>query len=347
MTESDVARGITLQTPGVQWQPYREADLDALMALIAEMELADNPPYRTSVEEVAEIFTTPHRAYCGWIGDTLIAYAIVRVVTKNGPQAICSGGVGVKWRGQGIGRQILVWEVATARQLLADCDKPAQIVCFQDRGSSVSPSRMYELGFRKSHSYIEMRRDLNQPVEVVSPGQYLEIVPFSEALDDRVRRAHNTLISMTTGAPAQDMESWTANRAFFAPEWSFIALDKSSDVAQVAGYLLSARYEQDWEALGWTEGYTELVGVLPEYVDTDVAEALVTSAVAAYRESGMQRCAVSLSQDNRTEVIELYTRLGYAVTGGSTVWVIDVISASLHNEVANENRRSVTGKNPS
>ena len=52
-------------------------------------------------------------------------------------------------------------------------------------------------------------------------------------------------------------ETWTDGRTYFVPEWSFLVLDRTTDRAQVAGYLYSGRYEQDWEAIGGSEGYVD------------------------------------------------------------------------------------------
>lgn len=329
------------QTPGLVWKPLSNQDHDALMGLITRMERIDNPPYRTSPEEVNKIFASEYSGIGGWDQDSqLAAYAIVRVVDTNGIQAVCSGGVAVNWRNRGVGANIFQWEVSTARQMLEDKPRPAQIVCFLDKTAGNITGRMYTYGFEKAHSFLELRRDLTEPVEVHQPGQYLEIQPWNENLDDHIRRAHNELMSITSGAPAQDTKSWKENRQFFAPEWSFVALDKSSDVAEVAGYLLSARYEQDWEALGWKEGYTEMLGVLPDYAETQVAEALLTSAITAYRDAGMRYAAVGLAEENPTDVAKLYTRFGYSVTGGSTMWVVDMKDEPDAPNIAQENRKA-------
>ncbi|MCI6585333.1 MAG: N-acetyltransferase [Mobiluncus sp.] len=334
------------ETPGLVWEPLQPENRDDLIRLIAEMERIDNPPYRTSAEEVDQIFAVTYAGLGGWDQDSqLVAYAIVRLVETNGYQAICSGGVGVNWRKRGVGTEIFQWEVATARKMLADKPRPAQIVCFVDRSSSNISGWMYTFGFEKKHSFLELRRDLNEPIPEIEPGQYLKIVPWSETFDDRVRRAHNELMELTSGSPAQDMESWTSNRPFFAPEWSFIALDKSSDVAEVAGYLLSARYEQDWEALGWKEGYTEILGVLPDYAESKVAQALLSRTLNTYRDSGMAFAAVGLAEENPTEVAKLYTSFGYQATGGSTMWVVDLKDKPTLEDIAEANQ-SAAGVKP-
>lgn len=336
-------------TPGITWKPLEAAHKRDLMRLIVDMERIDNPPYRTSQAEVDSIFQSDFCGLSAWDQDSrMVAYAIVRVEETDGFQAVCSGGVEASWRNRGVGSIIFQWEVQTAHAMLADKPRPAQIVCFVDRAASDAAHQLQENGFQPAHTYLELRRDLATPGELVAPGQYLEIVPWSPDFDDHVRRAHNELMALAAGAPAQDLQTWQSNRHFFAPQWSFIALDKSSDVAEVAGYLLSARYEQDWEAMGFTQGYTEILGVLPDYAETQVAAALLSHAIVAYQESGMQFAAVGLDQENPTEVAKLYTDFGYEVTGGSTEWVVNLLAEEqkpvdpsvLREEVAQMNRQS-------
>ena len=119
-------------------------------------------------------------------------------------------------------------------------------------------------------------------------------------------------------------EDWNAGRTYFVPQWSFIAVDRSGDRARVAGYLRSARYEQDWEALGWREGYTDMLGVLADYGGRGVAPALLTAAMRAYQRDGMEFAAAGVDSDSPTGAVGLYRELGYAPTQGSILYALDV-----------------------
>lgn len=322
---SDILPVPVPQTPGLVWKPLTVKNRDELVGLIADMESIDNPPYRTSPMEVDQILATDFVGLGGWNQDSrLVAYAVVRVVEANISQAICSGGVAAGWRKRGVGTEILSWQIETARLMLSGLTRPAQIVCLLDKIGSSDTTWMRTFGFEKAHSFQELRRDLQAPLAEVVPGKYLEVVTWQESFDDKVRRAHNELMRLTSDAPAQDREAWTSNRPFFAPQWSFVALDKSRDVAQVAGYLLSACYQQDWEARGWKEGYIEMLGVLPEYAETQVAPALLANALRAYQSDGMDYAAVGLAAENPTEIAKLYTEFGFETTGESAIWVAEV-----------------------
>ena len=130
--------------------------------------------------------------------------------------------------------------------------------------------------------------------------------------------------SAGAGAEPMSPEQWAAGRAFFAPEWSFVALDRSSDRARIAGYLLSSRYEQDWDALGWKEGYTDVLGSLAEYADRGLGPALLAAAMRAYAASGMEYAAAGVDSASPTGAGSLYERLGYQPTRGTILYGLDV-----------------------
>ncbi|MDO5671815.1 MAG: N-acetyltransferase [Actinomycetaceae bacterium] len=311
---------------GLKWSPLHQESLSALTRLIDRMERQDNPPYRTSTTEVDEMFSSPHpsSALGGWDADgQLRAYGFVRLQPGLVTQAICAGGVDPMWRNRGVGKAILRWEVAAAREILIASPAPTQIVMYVDGTSSGFAQRLVEEGFTPRRTFTELRRPVEPDVEIVEPGRYLSVVPWSQDLDDQVMRAHNKLLAEISGTPEVHTGEWLTSGTFFAPEWSFVVLDKSTDRTRVAGYLMSGRYEQDWAALGWKEGYTEILGVLPDWRDTSTALALVTSAMKAYAEGGMEYAAVGLAADNTTGVADIYSQLGYSFVGTSTMWVID------------------------
>ncbi|GMA31460.1 GNAT family N-acetyltransferase [Litorihabitans aurantiacus] len=101
-------------------------------------------------------------------------------------------------------------------------------------------------------------------------------------------------------------------------------MDRSSDRVRIAGYLISGRYEQDWDALGYTVGYTDLLGVRKEWRGRRVATALLGAAMRAYAASGIQYAGLGVDTDNPTGAFGLYERLGYEATRGSALYTIEL-----------------------
>jgi mycothiol synthase len=317
--------------PGAAWREIVPDDGAALVSLVSRIESADNPPYRTSPEEVLEYFDASHdwSALGAWDGGgRLVAFGFVRVRRADSTllRAFCSGGVAPDRRGEGLGRGLLDWQVGRARQMLAESGKeaPARVVVHVDDDMEVLAGQLRRRGFEPRRWYSQLRRDLSLPIPDVRLDRPLSVEQWTPEIDDAVRRAHNKAFGQQWGSQPHTPESWAEEWTHLAPSWSFVALDRSTDRTQVAGYLMSSRYEQDWPALGWTEGYTEVLGVLPAWRGRHVATALLTRAMRAYADDGMQYAGLDVDADNPTGADVLFMNLGYERTRGSAMYTIEI-----------------------
>ncbi len=319
------------------WLPLGPADNQDLAHLLHRAEVVDDPPYRTTAQETAEYFIDP--TYSGVAGrdaeGVMRAFGLVRLRPAEKVYASIIGIVDPLWRRRGIGGALLHWQVERARHLIGveraaavgtpRAEAPAHVVTTVLEGDERMMQHLAELNFEPRRWYRELRRDLSVPVPDVDLDGFLSVEPWSEELDDAARRAHNeALLSDSTGQAPMSVEEWASGRAYFAPAWSFMAVDRSGDRARVAGYLRSGRYEQDWEALGWREGYTDMLGVRAEYRGRQVGEALLTAAMRAYARDGMQFAATGVDSDNPTGALDLYHELGYTPTRGSVLYSLQV-----------------------
>ena len=318
----------------LSWRPLGPTDNAELAALVARAEEVDDPPYRTTEQETAEYFLDP--TYSGVAGrdadGVMRAFGLVRVRPAAEIFASVLGVVDPLWRGQGIGGAILHWQSERARHLIGAeragrrgdaALAPAHIITTVLEDDQRMQLHLANLGYSPQRWYREVRRPLSDPIPEAPVDRFLSIEPWSKDLDEAILRAHNRA-SAGAGAEPMSPEQWAAGRAFFAPEWSFVALDRSSDRARIAGYLLSSRYEQDWDALGWKEGYTDVLGSLAEYADRGLGPALLTAAMRAYAASGMESAAAGVASASPTGAGSLYEQLGYQPTRGTILYGLDV-----------------------
>lgn len=319
---------------GLQWRGLELADMPALHALFHRIEEHDQTPYRTALEEtheryVAEWHSEPANVLGGFDdGGTLVAFGAVALspTDTHTLRVHIEGGVDPDRRARGIGSAVLDWELGRARQLLAASDRavPARLVVHVEDDMPDSVHMLTQRGFRPSRYYTELRRDLSLPVPAVELKRPLDLVPWSAELDEQVRLAHNVAFAEHWVSEPQTEDAWTQGRTYFVPEWSFIVLDRTTDRAQVVGYLLSSRYEQDWPSLGWSEGYIDLLGVRPDWRGRGIATALVTQVLHAYERSSMQYASLGVDTQEPGVVFGLYSKLKFAPTRGSTMYTIDL-----------------------
>ena len=313
------------------WAPLSPLDNGALAGLIARAESVDDPPYRTTAEETAEYFVDP--TYSGVAGRDALgvmrAFALVRLRPAGEIYASMVGVVDPDFRKRGIGGALLHWQTERARHLIgteragaapgsAAAAASAHIVTTVLEDDARMKEHLGDLGFEPRRWYREVRRSLTDDIPEVDIDGFLTIEPWDDDLDEVVRIAHNQLADGEYEASEMTRDEWRSGRAYF------VAMDRSGDRARVAGFLRSGRYEQDWAALGWREGYTDMLGVLAEYRTRRVAPALLTAAMRAYRRDGMEYAAAGVDSDDPNGAVDLYRNLGYSPTRGTILYALDV-----------------------
>ena len=317
---------------GLTWRPLTRADVPELWRLLGAIEEAERRPYRTSQEEVDDMFAGDWKNHdldtrAGIDAEGRIrAYA--QVVQPPGDlrvvRAFLDGGVDPTWRGRGIGRVVLAWSEGRGRQKLAESGKelPARLASFVDDNSDQTIRLLRASGFAPVRYYAEMKRPLDAPGPDVPAPDGITIVPWSEELDDQIRLAHNEAFADHWGSEPRTAQEWTQGRSMFAPTWSLAAIDDAT--GEVAGYLMSFKFEQDWELNGYSAGYTDLLGVRRAWRGRRLAGALLSAAMTMYRADGIEYAELSVDTANPSGAHKLYTDLGYVVFHSSTMYAIEL-----------------------
>lgn len=315
------------------WRPLQLRDATSLHALLQAVEVADRSHGRTSYEEVVELLSSPSTdlatdSLCGLDDSgTIRAYALVE--QPPGETVLCAllrGAVHPRWRGRGIGRAVLTWMEGRGRQRLAasGTDLPARLAVMVEEQARDHRSLYAAGGFSPIRWYTHLRRDLAAPLPSAPLPDDLRVVAWDDALDDQVRLAHNEAFADHWGTQPATPESWTHHDAHFAPGWSFVAQEVSSGTPEVAGYVISGRHPQDWDVLGYTCGYTEILGVRRAWRSRGVAANLLVAAMEAYRADGMQYACLRVDSANPTGACKLYERLGYEAHHGYVMYSVEI-----------------------
>ncbi|GII98009.1 acetyltransferase (GNAT) family protein [Sediminihabitans luteus] len=320
------------------WRALTRDDVPALTALIIAGQEADGARYRISPEEVDEKFDGSWKdpvansrvgvdadgAFRAW------AWVETYPADERTVRASIEGGVHPAVRRQGIGRAVVAWLEARARQALVETGKelPARIAAYVDDDAPAAEKAVYErAGFTALRYYSNLRRDLTLPVPTAPLGAGLRLVPWSDDVDEAARLAHNDAFRDHWGSEPRSPESWAKGRATFAPAWSFTIVDDTivDDAGPfVAGYLVSGKYEQDWPVQGYTSGYTELLGVRRSHRGRGISVALLEAAMTAYARDGMQYAELDVDTENPSGAHGLYASLGYEKVDGSRMYSIEL-----------------------
>lgn len=319
---------------GLRWRPLEAADAQHLHELFGRIERADNPPYRTTLEEAQENFSgawkdPANNSLGGFDADGVIRVygtVVVHPGDTKVVRAFLEGGVDPDYRRRAIGSELLDWQMARARQLLAESGKdvPGRILVHVEEGMADASSMLTERGFRPTRHYIEMRRDLSLPIPEAPLPNHLELQPWTAELDDQVRMAHNDAFAKHDGSEPHTPETWQEGRTYFVPSWSFLVLDRTTDRAQVAGYLYSGRYEQDWVAIGGSEGYVDILGVREPWRGQGIGSALLARALRAYADDGMQYGGLGVDVPAPTADFGLFTKMDFEPFRRSAMYAVEI-----------------------
>ncbi|WP_182353427.1 GNAT family N-acetyltransferase [Flaviflexus huanghaiensis] len=293
--------------------------LPELMSLVEAIERHDRAPFRTLPSELEDYFDSGlETESLGLVIDGVLAgYGVVRVPRDGGPLR-CSGGTHPDFRGYGLGRQVVDFFDDAARRLaMGQPDAMMEIHVDEGRDSLIDLLERAER--MPSGGYVQLRRALSEPRAPMDLPSFFRILPWSDVKDTEVGATYRETLSGLSDA---------LDSQFFVPEWSFVIVDGRSDRAKLAAYLLSHRYEQDWSAFGWSEGYTEELVVLPDYRGLHLATSLLNTAADSYEESGMEYAGMDISVDaeGQSPMLDLFTHFGYEPIRSTTLYAKRVFS---------------------
>ena len=221
---------------GIEWEPLTASHHVGLSALFARMEARDNPPYRTSPDEVKEMLSSASHwrglvgvARRGIAAGRLVAFAQVVLRFPGRVECVCVGGVDPDFRRIGLGNAIVDWQEGTARQMLAgvEGDGPAQITCHVEAGQDDLEAQLKVHGFRWARTYYELRATLEDLAPMPDLGSYMSIEAWDPQWEEPALRAANRLNESEWGRPPLTQEQWMQGRTAFAPEWMCFVLTTS------------------------------------------------------------------------------------------------------------------------
>lgn len=317
---------LPLSTAGLTWRAATEDDIDAILECEQEISAADHPHYVTIREELEEDF---EHSYVDVARDTVVA------VTDNGRvlawdlvleppgqeslvREILAGGVRPSERGRGLGRQLLGWQVDRGIERLAASERtlPGWLMTFVDKRVDAAPRLYGRFGLSPARFFLELRRDLAEPVPTIALDPELTIAQFSPELSEAARVARNESFRDHWGSQPMTHEQWESftGRSTFRPDLSFLALAPDGTVA---GFVLSSVSEADWPGQGFSSAYVDLVGVTRRWRKRGVAAALLARTLEAVATAGLDKAVLDVDSDSPTGALGLYTRVGFVESNTS------------------------------
>ncbi|MCU1572383.1 MAG: family acetyltransferase [Micrococcaceae bacterium] len=312
--------------PGLTFRPITPADTDTWLQLIERIAAAEKPAWHERRSDLEDVFASskndPAVNSLLAVDAEGTARAFVRV-TKNaeGPKAHLHGGVDPAWQRRGLGSVLVDWQLArVAERFDEDGMTPAVARGHAEERNAAAQALFASHGFSIVRYFTEMRRPLNDGLPPVTLPPGIDIVPYTDALSEAVRVAHNEAFADHWGSEPRDPEAWgfMVHSPLSRPQWSAVAVARGT--GEVVGYQLASYDPEVQQNSGREEGYTDLLGVRRPWRGRGIAVALLVDAMHRFRADGMAYATLDVDTENPTGALKLYQGLGYEPTHRSVAW---------------------------
>jgi mycothiol synthase len=316
----------TVNFPSLQWKSAGTGDVGAWAELIARTAAVEKPVWferRPELEQIMESRKNPPEGntVLGF-GPDGVARAYARI-TKNpdSGKAYGFGCVDPAWQRRGVGSALLEWLEARTRQRFVEDSGPAARLRIHNEQQHEHQAALFARhGYSVVRYFNEMHRPLTGPLPEVTLDQAFELVAMGPELSEAVRVAHNDAFRDHWGSEPKDEESWgfIVNDPQSRPDLSAVVLERAT--GKVAGYQL-ATYDPDSAATrGFSEGYTDLLGVRREFRGRGIASALLADAMRRFAAEGLDVASLDVDSENPTGALALYLKMGYQPVNRSLAW---------------------------
>lgn len=310
------------------WRSASQADIDGIHQATVAADRVDHPTWTTPREEVADQFALSH---LDPTRDTMVAVAADGTILAFGSAKLhparddgrltvyLAGTVHPDRRRHGIGEQLLGWQRQRATEQLATVAAgldgggvAGEIVIFAEEVNTGQRALAESFGFRSERWFTTMVRDLAHAPDATAVPDGFEVVPHTPARDHDVLVARNDAFRDHWGSRPMDAERWAqyVGSEFFRPDLSRLVLERGRIVA----FCLASVNEDDWDTLGASNSYIELIGVVRSHRGRGLAPLVVSRSLAAIRDAGLDKAVLDVDTESPTHANTLYERLGFVAT---------------------------------
>lgn len=307
---------------GLTWRPITREDVPALARLVAHSERVDQAGIYTDETELSAQFDHPglnpgEDTLAAVLPDgELAGFGVVypAPAARKVQRLFLSGGVRPDWRGRGLGRRILDWQVgrATAMHRRVRPHLPALVESGGVDRDDPQGRILRRAGFTPVRWWYEMARDLSAPLPEPALPAGTRLAGFDPSCVDLVRAAHNEAFAEHWGTVEVDEQVWAQRFSAaqgFRPDLSLLVWEGG----EIAAYLLSFVYEAEIAAVGVPTAHVGYLGTRRAWRGRGLASTLLSVAMRTFRDNGYATARLVVDTENRTGALGVYQRSGFEV----------------------------------
>jgi mycothiol synthase len=304
---------------GLQFRTFDpDRDYESLVALIREANLVDGIDWIPTVEnlraehENGGEFDPRRDLLVALVDGAIMGGSETSVRTRDlGPHHHVEGWVLPAFRRRGLGRALLHWAEAHARDVALIDGRTGE----RTLGSWPDEAQVGAVALYESESYSIVRygfmmvRDLADPIPDLALPDGLDVRPVDKADHRRIWDADTEAFRDHWNAGERtdaDFDGW-----FASPELDTSLWRVAWDGDEVAGAVMSFIYPAENEAFEVQRGWLDHVSVRRPWRRRGLASALIAEAMRGLRDAGMTEAALGVDAENPTGALSVYENLGF------------------------------------
>jgi mycothiol synthase len=222
------------------------------------------------------------------------------------------GGVAPEHRGSGVGRALLGWSVARARERLTGrVHALPRFIRVNAHDWLEDRQRLYRrAGFEPVRWGEELLRPLDETPAVSVPDG-VSLLPWPDDRDDELRTVRNAAFADHWGATVVEADLWHdfVHGHGSRPDLSVIAVDDAT--GDVIGLCVNQAYPEDEAVTGRRDAWIANVATVQAARRGGIASAMIAWSLRAFAEAGFSHAMLEVDTDNPTGAARLYRDLGF------------------------------------
>ncbi|GEM_PF-4153578 len=316
---------------GLSWALLGAADLAEVVNLDALCRSLDRPSsaYSRREWEVA-LGSAPTSWTIEVIGgrDSTGALQAVGVVSVPQPapaelRAEITAFIAPDWRSRGIGRALIDYQDARARQILTEDgrDLPVAITSRVDSHMADRRRLLAATGFSPVRSMEELQAHTAQAAQSnLGLDERVSIVPWRDGLSEMLRSLHNRGHLEFGAGNAASAIDWNRQAWEVERNWSFVALADGVAV----GSILASREQAVANGQSTLEGRIRTFDLERAWRRLDIASALLSAAASAMVNDGVSEIAIEIEPSRTGQLKDFLSRHGFVPRASRIVYAIEV-----------------------
>ncbi len=300
-----MSRAAAPPVEGLTSRLYRVGDAAAVTQLITRSDIADQVPWRVSVEEVESWLSRRNENF-----DPTRDLRLFEVDGK--PVAY--------WRGRGIGSWMLEEAEAFARERARTLpsDRPHLFGNWQPDTAKPAIRLVERFGYEPARYFFDMVRPTLEGIVEFPIPEGLELRPVT---DDQVLQLWNADVEAFQdhwggfdGSPDR-LDEWKRD-----PKWDPSLFVVAWDGDEIAGGVVNEINATENEAFNRKRGWLASVFVRRPWRRRGLGRALVARSLVVFRERGMTSAGLGVDAANPTGALRLYEEAGFEPEFRSTAY---------------------------